>query len=282
MSSQGGRGADPAAGKIVARAVERHFGAGSTRVLALGPFDLTIADGEFVTIVGPSGCGKSTFLRLVAGLVRPSAGTIEIQTRDRTEANGGAHNATAMVFQEYSIFPWKTVRDNVRLGLDIAGVRKREGNARALEYLTKLGLADRAKSRPDTLSGGMKQRVAIARALAVEPEILLMDEPFAALDAQLRTVLQEQLLELWQSDQRTVVFVTHSLEEAILLGDRVVVMSARPGRLLKSVDVPFPRPRSAEIRHTPEFVALQAELWDLLRREVDAHLAEVAGIEGGP
>ena len=266
-----GDGTDRAPPKIAARRVERKFGSAPSGVAALGPFDLDISDGEFVAIVGPSGCGKSTFLRLVAGLVRPSAGEIEIQTRSHG-------NPTAMVFQEYSIFPWKTVRDNVRLGLDIAGVSRREGNAHALAYLSKLGLADRARARPDTLSGGMKQRVAIARALAVEPEILLMDEPFAALDAQLRTVLQEQLLELWQADRRTVVFVTHSLEEAILLGDRVVVMSARPGRLLASVDVPFERPRSTDIRMTPEFVTLQGELWELLRREVEAHLAETIGV----
>jgi NitT/TauT family transport system ATP-binding protein len=260
--------------RISSRAVERHFEARSARIPALGPFDLDIANGEFVCIVGPSGCGKSTFLRIVAGLLRPSAGTIGIHT----ERSG---NPTAMVFQDYSIFPWKSVRDNVRLGLDIAGVPKREGNARALEYLTKLGLADRARDRPSTLSGGMKQRVAIARALAVEPEILLMDEPFAALDAQLRTVLQEQLLQLWQSDRRTVVFVTHSLEEAILLGDRVVVMTARPGRLLASVEVPFERPRRSDIRATPAFAELQGELWELLRREVDAHLAETVGV-GSP
>jgi NitT/TauT family transport system ATP-binding protein len=263
---------DPEAAKISARSVERHFGAGQSRIEALGPFDLDIADGEFVSIVGPSGCGKSTFLRVVAGLIRPTAGTIEIRTRD-------TGNPTAMVFQEYSIYPWKTVLDNVRLGLDIAGVPKKDGNDRALQYLTKLGLADRARARPDTLSGGMKQRVAIARALAVEPDVLLMDEPFASLDAQMRTVLQDQLLELWQTDRRTVVFITHSLEEAILLGDRVVVMSARPGRLLESVDVPFERPRSPDIRLTPEFVNLQAGLWDLLRREVEAHLAEQVGLE---
>jgi len=264
------RGLDPA--KISARDVERQFSTEDGELHALGPFTVDIADGEFVCIVGPSGCGKSTFLRIVAGLIRPTGGSVEIRTRGTTQ------NPTAMVFQEYSIYPWKTVLENVRFGLDVAGVRKRAGNERARAYLGKLGLADRERARPDTLSGGMKQRVSIARALAVEPEILLMDEPFAALDAQLRTVLQEELLHLWQTDQRTVVFVTHSLEEAILLGDRVVVMSARPGRLLASVDVPFDRPRAPEIRAIPEFARLQAELWDMLRREVEAHLAEQAGM----
>ena len=251
---------------ISAKGVERSFGDGNAVVHALGPLDITIGDGEFVCIVGPSGCGKSTFLRMVAGLVQPSVGTIELTKR-------GSGQPTAVVFQDYSIFPWKKVLDNVRFGLDVAGVPKKEGNERAMRYLTSLGLADRASSYPDTLSGGMKQRVAIARALAVEPEILLMDEPFAALDAQMRQILQDELLQLWQTDRRTVLFVTHSLEEAILLGDRVLMMSARPGTIVASREVPFPRPRGAEVRRSPEFAALQAELWELLRHEVDAHLA---------
>lgn len=259
--------------KIRASGVERSFSGADGDIHALGPFDLDIADGEFVCLVGPSGCGKSTFLRIVAGLIRPSRGTIEIRTRS-------VRNPAAVVFQEYSIYPWKTVLENVRFGLDLTGVPRAEANRRARKYLAKLGLADRERASPETLSGGMKQRVSIARALAVEPEILLMDEPFAALDAQLRTVLQEELLDLWQADRRTVLFITHSLEEAILLGDRVVVMSARPGRLLASVDVPFPRPRHAEIRATPEFARLQGELWDLLRNEVEAHLAQQRGAHG--
>jgi NitT/TauT family transport system ATP-binding protein len=252
--------------KISARGVERFFGSGGDRVHALGPLDLDIADGEFVCIVGPSGCGKSTFLRMVGGLIRPSSGEIAIAAR--------SDHPTAMVFQDYSIYPWKRVLDNVRFGLDMAGVSKKEGNERAHRYLAKLGLADRARSWPDTLSGGMKQRVAIARALAVEPEILLMDEPFAALDAQMRHVLQDELLALWQSDRRTVLFITHSLEEAILLGDRVLVMSARPGRIIATKRVPFPRPRSADVRNSPDFAALQGELWDLLRGEVETHLTD--------
>jgi NitT/TauT family transport system ATP-binding protein len=248
--------------RIVATGVERGFGDGGDRVAALGPLDLEIADGEFVCIVGPSGCGKSTFLRIVAGLTPPSAGTIDIEV-------SGERTATAMVFQDYSIFPWKRVLDNVRFGLDVAGVPKAEGNRRAMAWLERMGLADRARSYPGTLSGGMKQRVSIARALAVEPDILLMDEPFAALDAQMRHVLQDELLQLWQADRRTVLFITHSLEEAILLGDRVIVMSARPGRVLESVQVPFPRPRSADVRTSAEFAALHARLWDLLRGEIE-------------
>jgi len=254
--------------KIRSVGVERYFGQGGDRVHALGPLDLEIGDGEFVCIVGPSGCGKSTFLRMVGGLINPSAGELLINAR--------TDHPTSTVFQDYSIYPWKRVIDNVRFGLDLSGVKRSESTARARSYLAKLGLGDRERSFPDTLSGGIKQRVAIARALAVEPEILLMDEPFAALDAQMRQVLQDELLALWQADQRTVLFITHSLEEAILLGDRVLVMSARPGRIVASKEVPFPRPRTAAIRSTAEFAALQGELWDLLRAEVDAHLAESA------
>ena len=253
--------------KIRAKSVSRYFGSKNDRVHALGPLDLEIEQGEFVCIVGPSGCGKSTFLRMVAGLINPSDGTVEIAAT--------TDHPTAMVFQDYSIYPWKKVLDNVRFGLDIAGVPKKEGNERARKYLGKLGLADREAAYPATLSGGMKQRVAIARALAVEPEILLMDEPFAALDAQMRQILQEELLALWQADRRTVLFITHSLDEAILLGDRVLVMSSRPGKIIASKKVPFERPRAAEIRSTAEFAALQGELWELLRQEVNAHLADI-------
>ena len=249
--------------KIVARGVERYFGGKkSQRIHALGPLDITVQDGEFVCIVGPSGCGKSTFLAMVAGLIRPSEGEIEFTTRRSVQP-------TAMVFQDYSIFPWKRVLDNVRYGLDIQGVPRKEGNKVALKYLDKLGLAERARSWPDTLSGGMKQRVAIARALAIEPEILLMDEPFAALDAQMRQILQDELLELWQADRRTVLFITHSLEEAVLLGDRVLVMSARPGKIIADIKIPFERPRRAEVRESPEFASVTAQLWRLLRQEVE-------------
>jgi NitT/TauT family transport system ATP-binding protein len=256
--------------KISARGVERRFGTGPHAVHALGPFDLDIADGEFLCIVGPSGCGKSTFLRIVAGLVRPSAGEVELRTRP---ASGPS--PVAMVFQEYAVYPWKTVLANVRFGLDLAGVSRREANDRARHWLDRLGLSDFAKAYPDTLSGGMRQRVSIARALAVEPEILLMDEPFAALDAQLRTILQDELLALWQAERRTVLFITHSLEEAALLGDRVVVMTARPGRTLDVKQVPFERPRTAELRSDPAFTQFQAELWDGLRGEVEQHMAHL-------
>ncbi|KAB2810438.1 ABC transporter ATP-binding protein [Pimelobacter simplex] len=255
---------DPAAtgaAAIEVRGVAKRYGTRDA-VVALDGVDLTVRQGEFVCLVGPSGCGKSTLLRMMAGLHRPSEGEVLVHH------DGTGRTPTAMVFQDYGIFPWKSVRANVRFGLDVAGVPRAEATRTVDSWLSRLGLADFADAYPATLSGGMRQRVSIARALAVEPEVLLLDEPFAALDAQLRTVLQEELLALWQADRRTVVFVTHSLEEAILLGDRVVVMSARPGRILADLPVPLPRPRSAETRGEPAFAALEQQLWSLLRDEV--------------
>nr|WP_206439974.1 ABC transporter ATP-binding protein [Streptomyces scabichelini] len=239
--------------------MSRTFGRGPAAVDALGPLDLTVAPGEFVCIVGPSGCGKSTLLRIAGGLLRPSTGELAIRTTSPRPA--------AMIFQDYGIYDWKTVLANVRFGLDIQRLTRREANARARDWLARMGLADFASAYPATLSGGMRQRVAIARALAVEPEILLMDEPFAALDAQLRMILQDELLEITQTTRTTTLFITHSLEEAIVLGDRVLVMSARPGRIIAERRPPFPRPRSGEVRSAPEFTALKSELWQLLRPE---------------
>jgi NitT/TauT family transport system ATP-binding protein len=250
--------------KIIVRGLERTFASAKGSTHALGPIDLSVAEGDFCCIVGPSGCGKSTLLRILAGLANPSAGEAAIWPRHV----GGV--AIATVFQDYSIFPWKTVEGNVALGLDMARVNKAEKKARVDQWLKRLGLYEFAKAYPATLSGGMRQRVSIARALVVEPEVLLMDEPFAALDAQLRLLLQEELVRLWEADRRTVVFVTHSLEEALLLGDRVVVMSARPGRALADIMVPFERPRRPEMRRDPRFAALHEQIWALLRAEVQA------------
>ncbi|MFF1450555.1 ABC transporter ATP-binding protein [Streptomyces sp. NPDC058274] len=245
--------------KLSALDLTRTFGRGSRAVDALGPLGLTVAPGEFVCIVGPSGCGKSTLLRIAAGLLRPTSGRLEIRAHGPRPA--------AMIFQDYGIYDWKTVQANVRFGLDIQRVPRRAADARAADWLARMGLADFADAYPATLSGGMRQRVAIARALAVEPEILLMDEPFAALDAQLRTILQDELLDLTQATRTTTLFITHSLEEAIVLGDRVLVMSARPGRIIAEHRPPFPRPRTGDVRATPEFTALKSQLWDLLRKE---------------
>ncbi|MGW2916118.1 ABC transporter ATP-binding protein [Streptomyces asoensis] len=245
--------------KLSAHDLTRTFGRAPGAVDALGPVELSIPTGEFACVVGPSGCGKSTLLRIAAGLLRPSTGTLEIRTASPRPA--------AMIFQDYGIYDWKTVRANVRFGLDVQRVPRRTADARVDDWLARTGLRDFADAYPAALSGGMRQRVAVARALAVEPEVLLMDEPFAALDAQLRTILQDELLELTQATRTTTLFITHSLEEAIVLGDRVLVMSARPGRIIAEHRPPFPRPRTGDIRATPEFTALRGELWDLLRRE---------------
>jgi NitT/TauT family transport system ATP-binding protein len=258
------RDASPAATRpaIVASGLEKVYGSGKKLVPALGPMNLTIQDGEFLSIVGPSGCGKSTLLRVLDGLVAPTGGTVSMF------GHGAAVPSTAMVFQDYSIFPWKTVEQNVRFGLDIAGVPRREATARVERWLAKLNLSEFRARYPAALSGGMKQRVSIARALVMEPEILLMDEPFAALDAQLRHVLQDELLSLWQDIGGTVVFITHNLDEAILLGDRVAVMSARPGTVVAEFEVPFDRPRTGDVRNTPAFSELEAQLWQTLRQEL--------------
>ena len=232
-------------------------------VVALDDVDLTVGRGELLSVAGPSGCGKSTLLRVLAGLQKPTGGVVRIQQEHRDRP------LCAPVFQEYSIFPWRTVEANVRLGLDAAGVDRAEARRRAMEWIERVGLGGFEKSLPGNLSGGMKQRVALARAFVVEPEILLMDEPFAALDAQLRKVLQEELLAIVREHHHTVFFVTHNLDEAILLSDRIALMSARPGRVRRVVDVPFARPRTAELRKDPEFVRLEEELWTELRGDVE-------------
>jgi NitT/TauT family transport system ATP-binding protein len=248
-------------GKMRATGLERTFETPNGLMAALGPLDLEVRDGEFLCIVGPSGCGKSTLLRIAAGLLDPTDGDLQV----RREGDGPL---SAMVFQDYSIFPWKTVEQNVRFGLDVGSRSHRSDASDRMDYwLDRLGLAPFRKSYPSELSGGMRQRVSIARALIVDPEILLMDEPFAALDAQLRMIMQDELLALWQEHRRTVVFITHNLDEAILLGDRVLVMSKRPGHIVGEFEVPFERPRTAEIRGSAEFAALEQEIWANLRTE---------------
>jgi len=260
--------------KIEARQVRRVFATKAGEIEALGPLDMSVAEGEFVCIVGPSGCGKSTLLRVIGGLINPTVGQVQIAHA------GPASKAVSIVFQDYSIYPWKTVEGNIRLGLDIAKMSRAETNARVERWLMRMGLQKFRKAYPDTLSGGMRQRVSLARALVTEPEVLLMDEPFAALDAQMRAVMQEELLAICQADQRTVVFVTHGLDEAILLADRVFVMSARPGKLIGTYDVPFPRPRTPDLRGTEEFAHLENEIWDLLRTEVNRDLTFLNDVAG--
>ncbi|WP_055480102.1 ABC transporter ATP-binding protein [Sphaerimonospora mesophila] len=249
--------------KIAVRRLGKVFSTGAGSVRALEDITLDVRDGEFLCLLGPSGCGKTTLLRVMAGLEKPSSGTLEMRHDDPSRS------LSAVVFQDYSVFPWKTIRNNVIFPLLQTGVRRSRARELADHWLAQLDLAGFEDAYPDTVSGGMKQRVAIARALAVQPELLLMDEPLAALDAQLRLLLQEKLLDLWQANQNSVVFVTHSIDEALLLGDRIAVMSARPGRIATVIDVPFDRPRDPdEIRASPDFATLRDEIWHRLRREL--------------
>lgn len=249
--------------KIVARHVTKLFESKRGFVTAIHDFNLEVAEGEFVCIVGPSGCGKSTFLRILAGLEPLSKGEVTITPGDDLEKP-----LNNVVFQEYAIFPWKTVLDNVAFGLQMRGVPKGERLGVAEAWLARVGLRKFADYYPSQLSGGMKQRVSIARALANDPEVLLMDEPLGALDAQTRLVLQEELLRIWEETRKTVVYITHSLDEAVLLGDRVEIMSAHPGTNKASFRVDIPRPRTIKTTTTPAFVKLEAAIWDVLQEEV--------------
>jgi NitT/TauT family transport system ATP-binding protein len=224
---------------ILIESLFKRYGTGQHAVDALQNIDVTIEDGQFVSLLGPSGCGKSTLLKIIAGLIPASSGQIVIDGRPVT----GPGPDRAVVFQDYALFPWMTVRDNVEFGLEARGIKAAERRRISEELLGVVGLRDFAAKYPHHLSGGMRQRVSIARALAVDPSILLMDEPFGALDAQTRQTLQDELLRIWREYRKTVVFVTHSIEEAIYLSDQVVVMTARPGRIKAVVTIDNPRPR---------------------------------------
>ena len=241
-------------------------GRGRPGVEALSGVDLEVGDGEFVSVVGPSGCGKSTLLSLVAGFERPSEGRVLVGGREVR----GPGSDRAVVLQQAALYPWLDVAQNIGLGLRLHGVRGGECERRVRHYLEIMDLAAFAHHAPYHLSGGMRQRVAIARALILGPEILLMDEPFGALDAQTRNGMQRFLLRLWGTLAPTVLFVTHDVEEAILLGDRVVIMTARPGRVALDLRVPFPRPREWDLVMTPEFVEVKRRLLSVLRPHLDS------------
>ncbi|XUM24539.1 ABC transporter ATP-binding protein [Bradyrhizobium oligotrophicum S58] len=230
---------------------------------ALEPVELTIGNNDFVTILGPSGCGKSTLLRIVAGLDHPTTGKVLLDGREVT----GPGADRGMVFQSYTLFPWLTVRENIAFGLRERGVPESERRAIADRFIQQIGLGGFEHHWPKQLSGGMQQRCAIARALANDPKILLLDEPFGALDNQTRVLMQEMLLGIWERDQKTVLFVTHDIEEAIFLGSRVLVMSARPGRIKADIKIELPHPRSYKIKTSPEFVALKERLVEEIRAE---------------
>jgi taurine transport system ATP-binding protein len=241
------------------RDVQHRFDGSTGPVHALGPIDVHIAEGSFVCVVGPSGCGKSTLLQVLAGLRTPTEGSVE---HDARRVAGPSRRRGVVFQQSSSLYPWLTVRGNVELGLRIAGIRRGERRSRVDAELERVGLTDFADARIYELSGGMQQRCQIARALAVEPDVLLLDEPFGALDALTREVLQAELLTIWRATGRTVVFVTHGIEEAALLATRVLVMSPRPGRVIADLELPFSRSARSpiDLRSDPEFVATCRDL----------------------
>jgi NitT/TauT family transport system ATP-binding protein len=244
-----------------------------TKTFSRGPGELipvldnvcfSVADLEFVAIVGPSGCGKSTFLRIVDGLIPPDSGSICIDGREVK----GPGNGLGMVFQSFDLFPWRTAIGNIEFGMQMMDVPRRECRERAQRWMELVGLTGFEHAYPHELSGGMQQRIGIARALAIEPEVLLMDEPFGALDVQSRDLLQDELLAIWQRERKTVLFVTHSIEEAIYLADRIVLLTPRPARVERVLDVPFGRPRSEDVKSDPTFVDLRREILHSLKQGV--------------
>jgi ABC-type nitrate/sulfonate/bicarbonate transport system ATPase subunit len=238
-------------------------------VTALDRISLDVADNEFSVIVGPSGCGKSSLLRLVAGLAQPTSGQILASGKPVTRPG----KERGMVFQSYTLFPWLTVQKNVEFGLKVAGLDVAERGAIARRFIAEVGLQGFENAYPKQLSGGMMQRVALARALANDPDILLMDEPFGALDSQTRSLMQELLLNIWQQSKKTVLFITHDIDEAILLGDHVYVMTARPGSLKERIQVDIPRPRTVEATTTAPFIALKRRIMALIHDEAVRALA---------
>ena len=233
-------------------------------VRALASFDIDVQEGEFLSIVGPSGCGKSTFLNVLLGLIKPDS--CDLRLHGKPIAGPGTDRA--MVFQEFGLLPWRTVQSNIELGLELKGMAAQARREISQRLIAMVGLVGFESHYPHELSGGMKQRVGLARALATDPEVLLMDEPFAALDAQTRDLMQVELLRIWQEAKKTVLFVTHQIDEAIYLSDRVMVMTKRPGHAKKIFPIALPRPRDYEMRVTPEFNELKLQIWNTLKDEI--------------
>lgn len=232
-----------------------------TGVLAIDSLNFEVRDNEFLTVIGPSGCGKTTLLRIIAGLIPYDRGEVSI---NGVPVNGPGPDR-AVVFQNFALMPWADVLTNVAFGLEIRGVPKAECEATAMRLVRLVGLEAFERRLPKELSGGMQQRVGLARALAVNPQILLMDEPFGSLDEQTRRLLQEQLLRIWEQERKTVIFITHSMEEAVLLGDRVMLMTPRPGRVKEVIDVPLKRPRGQGAEKSATFIEIKEYLWENLR-----------------
>ncbi|RKN79154.1 ABC transporter ATP-binding protein [Paenibacillus ginsengarvi] len=261
VADSGQQAAAPA--KIEINGLSKVYKGRNGDVIALQNTDLTIRQNEFVCVVGPSGCGKTTLLNIIGGLEKATSGSVKVDGKEVT----GPGKERGVVFQQYALFPWKTVLKNVEFGLKLRGLGKQERKEKAESYLEMVGLKDFADSYPKELSGGMKQRVAIARAYAVQPEVLLMDEPFGALDAQTRAQLQEDLLRTWQKEKKTCFFITHDVEEAVILAQRVIIMSARPGRIKEIIEVDIPYPRDQGTKLDPRFVEIKNEIWSKVYKE---------------
>ena len=243
--------------------VEKIYDGRQGKMVALNGVDLDIYENEFICVVGPSGCGKSTLLNIIAGLLEPTSGAVYLDGK-KVEGTG---TERGVVFQQYALFPWLTVMKNVMFGLKLKGMPDDQAKEIAMKYIKMVDLEGFVDAYPKELSGGMKQRVAIARAYAVQPEVLLMDEPFGALDAQTRTQLQTELLKTWEEEMKTCFFITHDVEEAILLASRVVVMSARPGRIKEVIDIDIPYPRDQESKMLPRFTELKNYIWNMVYKE---------------
>ena len=265
MSIQEPEDARSVGDRITVTDLKKAYGSGAREVVAIDDFNLSVPDNEFFCLLGPSGCGKTTFLRIVSGLIPHEGGTVDIRDDDQQ----GDQPLTNMVFQEHGIFPWKSVIDNVAFGLKMRGVGKEERYETARHFIEKVNLGGFEHSFPHQLSGGMKQRVGIARAFANDPAIMLMDEPFGALDAQTKELLQEELLDIWADSDKTAIYVTHDIEEAIILGDRMGIMTARPGHIKEIIDIDLPRPRTKDTRNQDRFIELRNEVWDILGEEVE-------------
>jgi ABC-type nitrate/sulfonate/bicarbonate transport system ATPase subunit len=249
--------------KLEVRNVSKSYGDGANALPVLEDFSLSVAELEFLVLLGPSGCGKSTLLRIIDGIESCDSGRVILDDDDVTGTTG---HGRGMVFQSFELFPWRSTMDNVAFGLEVAGVARKERTEIARQYIDLVGLTGFEHAYPHELSGGMQQRVGIARALAIKPSILLMDEPYGALDVQTRDLLQEELLDIWDRERKTVIFVTHSIEEALYLADRIVVMSPRPGRIEHVIDVPFGRPRQEAVKGTPEFLQMRRDIWQSLKK----------------
>ena len=266
---------------VLVEGVTQIWGGKRTQVVALDRFSHRFRSGRFSCVLGPSGCGKSTLIQIVGGLERATSGRVRVQDPDKGDSQRSLGADSVMVWQNLNLFPWRSVIDNIAFGLEMRGIGRSQRYELARSLIASVGLRGFERHLPGQLSGGMRQRVALARALIMERPIMLMDEPFAALDAQTKIVMQEELLRIFDATHKTVLFVTHAIEEAILLGDEVVVMTARPGRIKEVIAIDLPRPRSLEMVNSREFGALFDRTFHLIREEVTAAMAQQAEMVAG-